>query len=285
MSDSAASTVGGENRLTRRLASRMAEGRKSLVTFVTAGDPELDATVPLLHALVAGGADVLELGIPFSDPEAEGPAIQEASERALANGTTLRKCFSMVQAFREEDQQTPLLLMGYLNSVMRMGVETFAAEAAAVGVDGLIMVNLPPEEAADFQPALNAAGIELVFLVAPTTTAERRRQIVARSGGFVYYVSLKGTTGAGHLDPERVAAEVATVKAESQLPVMVGFGIRDGESAAAIARSADGVVVGSALVQTQANAEQAIAERRAAAQTLTAEIRAALDALPVQPLH
>ncbi|MEM1432951.1 MAG: tryptophan synthase subunit alpha [Pseudomonadota bacterium] len=284
MSETAVAAEGAANRLTTRLAARMAEGRKSLVTFVTAGDPEIEATVPLLHALVAGGADVLELGIPFSDPEAEGPAIQEASERALANGTTLRGCFSMVQQFRQEDQSTPLLLMGYLNSVLRMGVETFAAEAAAAGVDGLIMVNLPPEEAADVQPVLKAAGIELVFLVAPTTTPERRRQIIAHSGGFVYYVSLKGTTGAGHFNPERVAAEVATVKGESRLPVMVGFGIRDGASAAAIARSADGVVVGSALVQTQADTAQPVAERRAAAQALTAEIRSALDALPPQPL-
>lgn len=266
------------NRLTRVLAERQHAGRKSLVTFVTAGDPELEATVPLLHALVAGGADVLELGIPFSDPEAEGPAIQAASERALANGTTLRRCLAFAAEFRTADQTTPLVFMGYLNSIMRMGVDTFASAAVAAGVDGLILVNLPPEEADDYQRVLHAAGIELIFLIAPTTTAERRQQILARAGGFVYYVSLKGTTGAALPDPDVVATAVTVVKAESPLPVMVGFGIKDGPSAAAIARAADGVVVGSALVSLQAETSQSIDARRDAAQSLTAEIRAALDA-------
>ncbi|MEM6708413.1 MAG: tryptophan synthase subunit alpha [Pseudomonadota bacterium] len=268
----------GPNRLTATLARRRAAGQKSLVTFVTAGDPALDATVPLLHALVDAGADVLELGVPFSDPEAEGPAIQAASERALANGTTLKRCLAMVRDFRDRNDQTPVVLMGYLNSVLRMGSRVFAEAARDAGVDGLILVNLPPEEAQELRRDLAQVAIELVFLVAPTTTSERRAQIVAQSGGFVYYVSLKGTTGAGHINPTQVAAEVAAIKQISELPVMVGFGIKDGRSAAAIGAAADGVVVGSALVSLQGNEQLSVEQRCEAAAELTRELRAALDA-------
>lgn len=239
-------------RLERCLQNLAASGRKALVTFITAGDPTPAATVPALHALVRGGADVLELGVPFSDPEAEGPAIQASSERGLRQGMTLRGCLDLVRRFRESDAETPVVLMGYLNSVLAMGEETFAAAAAAVGVDGLILVNLPPEEAGVLKAALDARGIRLIFLVAPTTTEERARRILAAASGFVYYVSLKGITGAEHLNSVEVAEKLRWLRALSPLPVMVGFGIRDAASARAVGPHADGVVVGSALVRTMA---------------------------------
>lgn len=280
--------------MTNRLRTRLAElrdiERKALVTFITAGDPVPVATVPALHALVAAGADVLELGIPFSDPEAEGPAIQAATERALAQGMTLRKTLAMVAEFRVADAQTPVVLMGYLNSVLRMGEEAFAAAAAQAGVDGLIMVNLPPEEGQTLQQALRAVGIDLIYLIAPTTTPERQQTILSRCGGFVYYVSLKGITGAGNLEPRQVSQEVAAIRSQTELPVMVGFGIKNGASAAAVASAADGVVVGSALVTLlgeglaagdaqQAPAPEELEERRSAMAALVTEIRAALDSL------
>ncbi len=241
------------NRLRRRLTELQSIERKALVCFITAGDPRVEATVPALHALVGAGADVIELGVPFSDPEAEGPAIQRASERALAQGMTLRGALAQVEAFRAEDDETPLVLMGYLNSVLRYGEVEFAQAAKAAGVDGLIMVNLPPEEGQSLQQALGAEGIDLIYLIAPTTTPERQDVILERCGGFVYYVSLKGTTGAGNLQPELVRQAVGGVKARTDLPVMVGFGIKNGDSARAVAEGADGVVVGSALVDILGN--------------------------------
>lgn len=273
------------NRLRTRLQELRSIERKALVTFITAGDPHPDMTVAALHALVAAGADVLELGIPFSDPEAEGPAIQAATERALSHGITLRRTLEMVSAFRAEDAATPVVLMGYLNSVIRMGEQAFAAAAAEAGVDGLIMVNLPPEEGQALQQALSAVGIDLIYLIAPTTTPERQGVILERCGGFVYYVSLKGITGAGNLDPQQVGLELCALKARTELPVMVGFGIKNGASAAAVAQEADGVVVGSALVTLlgdglSADADETdYAERREQAANLVTEIRAALDAL------
>lgn len=273
------------NRLRTRLQELQSIERKALVTFITAGDPDPEMTVPALHALVASGADVLELGIPFSDPEAEGPAIQAANERALMHGITLRRTLEMVAAFRTEDSTTPIVLMGYLNSVLRMGEQAFAAAAAEAGVDGLIMVNLPPEEGQVLQQALSAVGIDLIYLIAPTTTPERQGLILERCGGFVYYVSLKGITGAGHLEPRVVAQAVGAIKSRTPLPVMVGFGIKNGASAAAVASAADGVVVGSALVSllgadlpADADAKY-LASRRQKAADLVAEIRAALDSL------
>lgn len=273
------------NRLRTRLQELQSIERKALVTFITAGDPTPEMTVPALHALVAGGADVLELGIPFSDPEAEGPAIQAANERALAQGMTLRRTLEMVSTFRSEDSTTPIVLMGYLNSVLRMGEQAFAAAAAEAGVDGLIMVNLPPEEGQVLQQALSAVGIDLIYLIAPTTTPERQGLILERCGGFVYYVSLKGITGAGHIEPQVVSQAVSAIQSRTQLPVMVGFGIKNGASAAAVASSADGVVVGSALVSLlgadlppEADAEL-LASRRQQAADLVVEIRAALDSL------
>ena len=249
--------------------------RRALVTFITAGDPTPAHTLPALHALVAGGADVIELGIPFSDPEAEGPAIQASSERALANGTTLRSVLDHVAAFRETDQETPIVLMGYLNSVL-------PAQAGAAGVDGLIMVNLPPEEAEPLRGDLAAQAIDLIFLVAPTSTPERCRTIVNKASGFVYYVSLKGTTGAGNLDVDEVKDKVAALRSMQTppaLPVCVGFGIKDAATAQAIGANADGVVVGSALVNLMsehAGDPQACAE---ALQGATADLRQGLDAL------
>ncbi|MCZ6708759.1 MAG: tryptophan synthase subunit alpha [Gammaproteobacteria bacterium] len=265
------------SRLSDRLQALAESDRKALVTFITAGDPTLDATVPALHSLVAGGADVLELGVPFSDPEAEGPVIQASSERGLSQGTTLPKVLEMVRDFRATDPDTPVVLMGYLNSVLAMGIEKFADAAGAAGVDGLIMVNLPPEEAHEIKPLLDARGIDLVFLVAPTTTAERAAYIVNNASGFIYYVSLKGITGADHLQVESVAENVQSLKAITRIPVLVGFGIKDAAAARAVARYADGVVIGSALVTTMAEAAacpETIPERLTAQ---IGEIRAALD--------
>lgn len=237
------------SRISERLARCRGARRPALATFVTAGDPTSEATVAALHGLVRGGADLVEVGVPFSDPEAEGPSIQRSSERALANGTTLADALHVAATFRRADADTPLVLMGYLNPVLRMGYEAFAEQAAAAGVDGAILVNLPPEEAGPAQAALTAHGLDLIFLVAPTTSRGRAAQISARASGFIYYVSLKGVTGAYHLDVADVQRGVGALREVSDLPVLVGFGIRDAKSAAAVAATgADGVVVGSALV-------------------------------------
>jgi tryptophan synthase alpha chain len=264
------------SRLADCFRTRRAEGRTTLTTFITAGDPTRSATVPALHALVAGGADVLELGIPFSDPEAEGPAIQASSERGLKSGTTLAICLDMVREFRRSDQTTPIVLMGYLNSVLAMGERAFALAASEAGVDGLIMVNLPPEEADALRPALREQGIDLIFLVAPTTTPSRLQKIVAAASGFIYYVSLKGITGADHLDVSAVTERVAEIRAATNLPVQVGFGIKDGATARAVGEHADGVVVGSALVNTMAEHTDPDT-RNAALGERVAELRQALD--------
>lgn len=229
----------------RKLFAGLGE-RKALVGFLTAGDPTPGHTVMALHALVEGGMDLLEVGVPFSDPEAEGPAIQASSERALANGMTLAGVLDMVREFRETDAHTPIVLMGYLNSIIAM--PQFAARARESGVDGLIMVNLPPEAAVEFEPELQANEIDLIYLVAPTTTDERAAFIFGKAQGFVYYVSLKGTTGAGHLQAEEVAGRLSHLRGMTTLPICVGFGIKDAASAAAVAPHADGVVVGSVLV-------------------------------------
>jgi len=258
------------------LATLARTQRKALVTFITGGDPEPAATVPALHALAAGGADIIELGIPFSDPEAEGPAIQRSSERALAHQVTLARCLEMVRQFRADNDSTPVVLMGYLNSVLAMGVTAFADAAAAAGVDGLIMVNLPPEEAAPLKQALEAKSINLIFLIAPTTTATRTSSIISQGSGFLYYVTLKGITGADHLDVRSVSRRVVELRAQASVPVMVGFGIKDAASARALAVDADGVVVGSALVNTMA-AEKDSDARIQKLTAQVAELRAAVD--------
>jgi tryptophan synthase alpha chain len=227
--------------------------RKALVPFITAGDPDPATTVSMLHALVRGGADIVELGVPFSDPEADGPVIQAASERALAAGFKLAQVFDIVREFRRDDERTPVVLMGYLNSVERVGYEHFASMAGEAGVDGLILVNVPPEEGGELKRAFAAAAIDIILLLAPTTTMERARYLLSQSAGFVYFVSLKGVTGASNLDVDDVGRRVAALREYTALPILVGFGIKDGASARAVAAFADGVVIGAALVSTVAS--------------------------------
>ena len=265
------------SRLSSQLAQLHKAGRKALVTFITAGDPAPQHTVTAMHALCAGGTDVIELGVPFSDPEAEGPAIQASSERALAQGVTLVQVLDMVREFRETNATTPIVLMGYLNSVLRMGEEQFAIAAAQAGCDGLIMVNLPPESADRLSEVLETNDIDLIFLIAPTTTPARARDILRRTRGFAYYVSLTGITGASHLDPRAVTQRVAELQNDADVPIMVGFGIKDGASARAVAQVADGVVVGSALVNTMGSTAPAQINERLQAQVQ--ELRTALDSL------
>jgi tryptophan synthase alpha chain len=222
--------------------------RKALVPFVTAGDPAPSVTVPLMHAMVDAGADLIELGVPFSDPMADGPVIQRASERALAHHVTLRQVMDMVHAFRRDNTSTPVVLMGYLNPIEAMGYAAFAEQAAAAGVDGVLTVDIPPEEGGECVPALRANGIDPIYLVAPTSHRARIERITAAASGFVYYVSLKGVTGAANLSIDSVRAKLDEIRACTDLPVGVGFGIKDAETAGAMAQIADAVVVGSALV-------------------------------------
>ena len=250
------------------------QGKKALVTFITAGDPGVDFTVPAMHSLVAGGANLLELGIPFSDPEAEGPTIQAANERALANGMTLTKVLDMVVEFRTSNSTTPVILMGYLNSVLAMA--NFANRAKEAGVDGLIMVNLPQEEAAGLRQTLTAEGIDLVSLIAPTTADQRAKEIVTSASGFLYYVSLKGTTGSDAIAVDEVAERMSFLQTLTSVPICVGFGIKDAESAAAVSAHADGVVVGSALVQLMSDSPDPMTASERL-ETATAKIRHGLD--------
>ncbi len=254
--------------------------RRALVPFVTAGDPEPSITVPLMHALVDAGANIVELGVPFSDPMADGPVIQRASERALAKGMTLKRVLSMVAEFRQRDGETPVVLMGYLNPFEVAGYERFARDAAQAGVDGVLTVDLPPEEADDFRAALRAQGIDLIFLLAPTSDDARIERICAQASGFVYYVSLKGVTGAGHLDLADVESRVKRIKALTNLPVGVGFGIRDGEAAARVASVSDAVVVGSALITRMEESMEAPSRIPEETAALLASMRTAMDARP-----
>jgi tryptophan synthase alpha chain len=236
------------SRLSNRFAELKASGRKALIPFITAGDPYPEFTVPLLHEMVAAGADVIELGVPFSDPMADGPVIQRASERALEHHVGLRKVLSMAMEFRKTDQTTPLVLMGYLNPIEIMGYQDFANAAQRADVDGVLTVDLPPEEAEDCVTLLRERGIDQIFLLAPNTTAERIQKMDAVGSGYLYYVSLKGVTGAGHLDTADVEEKLQLIRANTGLPVGVGFGVKDAETAKTIANIADGVVVGSALI-------------------------------------
>jgi tryptophan synthase alpha chain len=225
-----------------------AQNKKALIPFITAGDPGKGLTVPLMHVLVEAGADIIELGVPFSDPMADGPVIQRASERALANKVGLRDVLAMVAEFRKSNTATPVVLMGYANPVERMGYEAFAQAAQAAGVDGVLTVDIPPEESAGVADVFKAHGLDPIFLLSPTTPEARVAQVAAVAGGFIYYVSLKGVTGAGHLDTDEVASKLAMVRRHCSLPVGVGFGIRDAATAEAVARIADAVVVGSRIV-------------------------------------
>jgi tryptophan synthase alpha chain len=253
-----------------------AAGRKALIPFITAGDPDAALTVPLLHTLVESGADVIELGVPFSDPMADGPTIQRASERALAKGMSLKKVLAIVAEFRETNADTPIVLMGYANPIEAMGVEAFAAAAAAAGVDGVLVVDYPPEESADFARALHQHALDPIFLLAPTSTEERIAGVAELASGYVYYVSLKGVTGSAALDVDAVAARIPAIRAKTGLPVGVGFGIRDAETAARIARIADAVVVGSRIIEEveKSSPETACAQVKA----LVSGIRQGMDA-------
>ena len=224
-------------------------GRKALIPYVTAGDPDPGTTVPLMHAMVAAGADIVELGVPFSDPMADGPVIQRAGERALKHGVGLDRVLKMVSEFRNSNDKTPVVLMGYANPIEAMGTATFIAAAARAGVDGLIVVDYPPEETGDFAKDVRKAGMDLIFLLAPTST-QRRVELVAKlASGFVYYVSLKGITGASHIDLVDVSANVARIRQATGLPVGVGFGIRDAETAKSICSVADAAIIGSRIIQ------------------------------------
>lgn len=237
------------SRIQNRFETLRRDGRKALIPYITAGDPEPSITVPLLHALVDAGADILELGVPFSDPMADGPVIQAACERALKHHVSLRKVLEMVREFRSKDSATPIVLMGYLNPFEIMGYSIFAKAAQDAGVDGVLTVDLPPEEADAFKAALRAVAIDPIFLLAPNSTPERIARIAAAASGFVYYVSLKGITGAASLDVDGVARKLLEIRALTTLPVGVGFGIKDAASAAQVAAVADAVIVGSAIVR------------------------------------
>ena len=231
-----------------------ANQRKALVSYVVAGDPSPEGTVELLHQLVAAGADVLEVGVPFSDPMSEGVVIQQGHERALANGMTLRGVLQIVAEFREQDQSTPIVIMGYANPIERFGYERFAAAGAEAGVDGLITVDLPPEEVERLESALREHELDNIFLISPTTPEDRIRTIVDRASGFIYYVAVKGVTGSGQLNVTEVADRVSLIRNMTALPIAVGFGIKDADSARAVAGVADAVVVGSALIDQMVRA-------------------------------
>ncbi|MDR2031313.1 MAG: tryptophan synthase subunit alpha [Azoarcus sp.] len=254
-----------------------AGGRKALIPFVTAGDPDGDLTVPLMRALVAGGADIIELGVPFSDPMADGPTIQRASERALAGGMSLAKVLGLVREFRAGDDATPVVLMGYANPIEAMGQDAFTAAAHAAGVDGVLVVDYPPEECTDFTACLRAAGIDQVFLLAPTSSVERFHDVARAGSGYVYYVSLKGVTGAANIDFDELARRIPVLRAVAGMPVGVGFGIRDAVGAQKIGALADAVVIGSRIIEEI----EASPRARAAAnvEAFARGIRAALDEL------
>jgi tryptophan synthase alpha chain len=263
------------SRISATFAKLKGAHRPALIPFVTAGDPAPRQTVPVMHALVAGGADVIELGVPFSDPMADGPVIQRSSERALARGVSLKRVLDDVRAFRERDDRTPVVLMGYANPIERAGIDAFGAAARAAGVDGVLVVDYPPEESTEFAAKMREYGIDPIFLLAPTSTEERIAAVGRVASGYVYYVSLKGVTGAGHLDVSSISAKIPAIKSRVPLPVGVGFGIRDAVTARTVAQTADAVVIGSRIVQLleAAPPEQATAQLTA----FVAEIRAALD--------
>lgn len=272
------------NRIDTTLRQLAQDGRVALVPYIAAGDPSPEATVPLMHALVQAGADIIELGVPFSDPMADGPVIQRATERALAQGMTLPRLLDMVAQFRRDDPRTPIVLMGYANPIERMGQTAFSQRAREVGVDGLLVVDCPPEETGELSEQLDRNGIHPIFLLAPTSTDARIQSVARMARGYVYYVSLKGTTGSASLNTDDVARRLEAIRRHVKIPVGVGFGIRDADSAVRVARHADAVVIGTKLIETIEQAvggapagEQAATAAAAARQWLGA-IRAALDA-------
>jgi tryptophan synthase alpha chain len=255
------------------------DGRKALIPFVTAGDPTPASAVPLMHALVAGGADVIELGVPFSDPMADGPVIQRSSERALKHGVSLKDVIGFVAEFRKTNDDIPVVLFGYANPIEAMGAQRFADAAKAAGADGVLIVDYPPEEAQAMVGLLDARGLDTIFLLSPTTTDERLRQVSALGRGYLYYVSLKGVTGAGHIDLADVSKRLGHIRGFTKLPVGVGFGIRDPETARRIAGVSDAVVIGSRLVQEIETGPQA--EVNARVEAFMRGIREAMDKEPV----
>jgi tryptophan synthase alpha chain len=250
--------------------------RKALIPYITAGDPHPSLTVPLMNALVEAGADILELGVPFSDPMADGPVIQRAGERALKHGVGLKDVLELVVQFREKDKTTPVVLMGYANPIEAMGVENFIAAAKAAEIDGVIVVDYPPEECEQFAALAKKHEIDPIFLLAPTSTDKRIEQVARVGSGYLYYVSLRGITGASHIDLGDVAAKIPKIRAATRLPIGVGFGIRDAESARKVAQAADAVVIGSRIIQEieAGAADQAVSRVKA----FLKPIREALDA-------
>jgi tryptophan synthase alpha chain len=268
------------SRISAKFAELKIAGRKALVPYVTAGFPFADITPALMHAMVAAGSDVIELGVPFSDPMADGPVIQKAGEKALALGVGMTQVLAMVRSFREKDSTTPVVLMGYANPVERYdlkhGKDAFVRDAAAAGVDGVLIVDYPPEECEDFASRLRGKGLDLIFLLAPTSTDQRMQQVAKVASGYVYYVSLKGITGAGHIDTEAVEKMLPRIRAHVKVPVGVGFGIRDAATATAVGKSADAVIIGTKIIQLLDG--QARDEGVAAVADFLRGIRTALDA-------
>ncbi|MDD5176865.1 MAG: tryptophan synthase subunit alpha [Sterolibacterium sp.] len=263
------------SRIAKTFETLRGQGRKALIPFITAGDPDPDMTLPLMQALVEGGADIIELGVPFSDPMADGPTIQRASERALQHGMSLRGVLGIVSAFRRENGNTPVVLMGYANPIEAYGTDVFARDAQAAGVDGVLVVDYPPEECVEFSASLRDHDLDPIFLLAPTSTEQRYSEVAALGSGYLYYVSLKGVTGAGHLDFDEVARRIPVIREKVGMPVGVGFGIRDAASARRIAQVADAVVIGSRIIEEIENSPRD--EGPARVRAFLREIRMALD--------
>jgi tryptophan synthase alpha chain len=270
------------SRLQATFAKLQSQGRTGLIPYVTAGDPDRETVVELLHAMVKSGADVIELGVPFSDPMADGPVIQRASERALARHVSLQNCLDWVAEFRRSNSTTPIVLMGYANPVERFGLQAFVLAAKKAGVDGTIIVDYPPEECEEFSQALRAADMDPIFLLAPTSTNSRMQDVARLGSGYLYYVSLRGVTGAGNIDLSSVAERVALIRQFTNMPIGVGFGISDASSATAVASAADAVVIGSALIRIMEDAQQRQVNPVAEASAFLAGIRQALDAMPIK---
>ena len=265
------------SRIASTFARLKGEGRKALIPFVTAGDPDPEGAVPLMHALVAGGADIIEMGVPFSDPMADGPVIQHSSERALKHGVSLRDVIGYVAEFRKTNTTTPVVLMGYANPIEALGAEQFSDMLKAADGDGALVVDYPPEEARPLGGLFDARGLDTIFLISPTTSDARLRQVATLGRGYLYYVSLKGVTGAANIDLADVAARLEHIRTFTQLPVGVGFGIRDAETAKQIATCADAVVIGSRLVQEMEHSRGE--EAAAKAQAFLSGVRRAMDSL------
>jgi tryptophan synthase alpha chain len=270
------------SRLKTTFSRLRSTGKTGLIPYVTAGDPSRESVVALMHVLVSQGADVLELGVPFSDPMADGPVIQRSSERALSRQVSLHDCLKWVAQFRTTDRATPVVLMGYANPIERFGIEEFAKAASEAGVDGTIIVDYPPEECEDFSRTLQQNNIDPIFLLAPTSTQARMKDVARLGSGYLYYVSLRGVTGAANIEPKAVADRLSLIRQFTTMPIGVGFGISDAASAVAVAQSADAVVIGSALIRIMEDAQAANQNPIEAAGVFMASIRSALDTMPAK---